>query len=74
MFIVNIIEVTDEQKPYEQEWRKLHDEQHTQENPSHGYVRAPGMRTVPVERKVLTQTVEKLDLVAVIKAINGIAS
>lgn len=74
MFKISIIEVTKVQKPYEQEWRQLHDQEDTKGHPQRGYVTAPGTREVSEERQVLAQTIDKLDLVAVIKAVNGIAS
>jgi hypothetical protein len=77
MFKIEITEHVDIQKTREKEWVKLHDNEdghHPETNPQYGYRQADGTRTITVEREVLSQTVDTLDLVAVIKAINGIAS
>lgn len=72
MFKVEITEIVEVQKPYEREWRRLHDNEPTEEKPQYGYVMAEGTRTVKEERRVLLQQVSELDFVAVLKAVNNI--
>lgn len=75
MFEIKIIQKIEVEKPCEMEWVKLHDDEKrhdAENNPQYGYRRADATKTVIVERQVLSQAVDKLDLVAVIKAVNGI--
>ena len=67
MYRIEITEVTEKRTEF-REWRKMTDDSGPKQ---YGYA-DPTPRVEKIERKVLTQEVETVDLPAVIKAINNL--